>query len=547
MKNLLLLSLILLLTGAILGFWYFWQRPETVEMARYIPSEALVYLEANDLPLALQSYTETAAWRELAPQFGVRKGFGEFGWLSRFLADTNLGSTETVVFGRGQVAVALFGFSTAAGGEAFKIKPLYAVVVETKSSRAPQFVEKQIGELARNQFGEISVEKSERDGNAWTIFRSKKDERKIFAAVSGTAAIFGNDESAVNSCLETKNGARRSLAENPQLVEMRQRTESRGALMFGLVTTGGVKKLSELGAVLFAAQISEEPMAMSLVAQSLPPLIEKTVAGIGWSARQIEGRIEDRYFVAVPSELTARLREPLMVSKQTNSRAAGLLPADSHSVTIYNFKNAGAAWRGLILSLTTRLDVLSAAALAQTSGKLLEPYGISEPYEFLSAAGEEIVTARLSQNENDTVAMVKTGDPNKMLAAIATADKKTNRAATISDEMLILGESDDVARCLAAKSQNLAGTDFWRSFIEIGFAPEAPFVRTFTRDNESAPSFVKIFADEKARQKVPELKGNPVWIVSASETRLLEGGFERRTRSGFGLIGTLAASFMDSK
>jgi hypothetical protein len=43
------------------------------------------------------------------------------------------------------------------------------------------------------------------------------------------------------------------------------------------------------------------------------------------------------------------------------------------------------------------------------------------------------------------------------------------------------------------------------------------------------------------------LKGNPVWIVSASETRLLEGGFERRTRSGFGLIGTLAASFTDSK
>ncbi|HZH34587.1 MAG TPA: hypothetical protein VEX64_07080, partial [Pyrinomonadaceae bacterium] len=354
-------------------------------------------------------------------------------------------------------------------------------------------------------------------------------------------------ESAVNSCLETKNGARRSLAENPQLVEMRQRTESRGALMFGMVTTGGVKKLSELGAVLFAAQISEEPMAMSLVAQSLPPLIEKTVTGIGWSARTIEGKIEDRYFVAMPGELTARLREPLMVSKQTNSRAAGLLPADSHSVTIYNFKNAGAAWRGLILSLTTRLDVLSAAALAQTSGKLLEPYGISEPYEFLSAAGEEIVTARLSQNENDTVAIIKTGDPNKMMAAVAPAEKKTNRAATISDEMLILGESDDVARCLAAKSQNLAGTDFWRAFIEIGFAPEAPFVRTFTRDNESAPSFVKIFADEKARQKVPELKGNPVWIVSASETRLLEGGFERRTRSGFGLIGTFAASFTDSK
>lgn len=516
-------------------------------MAGYIPADALVYLEADDLPRLFQDFTETAAWRELAPHFGVRKDFGNFGWLSRFLANANLGSTETIVFGRSQVAVALMNVEAAGAGETLKIKPRYAVVIETKTSqsRGEHFVEKQIGDFARRQFTEASTEKLEREGLNWTIFRSLKDERKIFAAVAGGTIIFGNDETAIRLCFEAKNQLRPSLAQSPRIAEMRANTDAGNALTFGYVTSEGVKKLSQIGSVILAAQIAEEPAAMSLIAQSLPPMIDKTVTGIGWTARAANGKIEDRYFITVPPDLSARLREPLAVSNRTAIDSANLLPPETQSVTIYNLKDAGAAWRETLLAVSSKLDTVGAVAFAQVAGKLLEPYGVRQPNDFLSAASEELATARLSEKENETVAVVKIGDANKILAALEPATQSNNRAATFIAGMLVLGESEDVAKCLASSENSLAKTDFWREFTKTKLSEGAAFVRTFTRDSESAARFVKIFGDEWLKQTAPDLSKNQSLTLSIAETSLRENGFERRTLSPFGLIGTLAANFAE--
>lgn len=536
-----------LLIAAFVSVWIYWQFPARVEMAGYVPAETLIYLEANDLPGALKNFTETDAWRELAPQFGISGDLGSFGWLSRFLANANLGSPETILFGRSQIALALMNVEAAAGAEeTLKIKPRYAVVIETKTfqSNAERFVEKQIGDFASRQFGEASREKLERDRASWTIFRSTEDDRKLFAAVAGGTIIFGNDETAIKLCFDAKNELRPSLAQSPRLAEMRANTEAQTAFAFGFATSEGVKKLSNIGAVIFAGQIAEAPAAMSLIAQSLPPLIEKIVTGVGWSARLTTGKIEDRYFISVPPDLASRLREPLAVSNQTATESANLLPADAHSTTIYNFKDAGAAWRGTILALSSRLDALGAAAFAQVAGKLLEPYGIRQPNDFLTAAGDELTTARLSEKENDTVAVVKIADANRMLAAIEPTTKENNRAATFTNGMLLLGESEDAAKCLATRENSLAKTNFWQDFTQSKISTGASFVRTLTRDSESAVSFVRIFADEKLRQTVPHLQKNPLLTISIAETSLRENGFERRALSPFGLIGTLATNFV---
>ena len=180
--------LIIALVSAVLifGVWIFSQNPEKVEMARYVPAETLVYLEAGDLPEVLRGFTSTAAWQQLAPVYGIRRDFGDFGRLSQFLATANLGSTETVIFGRSQIAVALFGFEVAGAEETLRIKPRYAVIIETKTNAgtAARFVEKQIGDFARRQFGETGIEKLTRDAADWTIFRSTTDDRNLFAAVA---------------------------------------------------------------------------------------------------------------------------------------------------------------------------------------------------------------------------------------------------------------------------------------------------------------------------------------------------------------------------
>jgi hypothetical protein len=274
-------------------------------------------------------------------------------------------------------------------------------------------------------------------------------------------------------------------------------------------------------------------------------MIEKTVNGIGWTARATNGKIEDRYFIASPPDLAARLREPFAAANQQTISAANFLPADARSITVYNFQNPGAAWRGFVLSVSTKLDTLGGAAFAQVAGKLLEPYGILQPNDFLSAASNELATARLSENENETVAIVKVGDGGKMLAAIEPAAKNGKRAATFTDGMLLLGENEDVARCLSSQTQSLAKTNVWQELAGTKLSSDTPFVRTWTRESESAAKFIRIFSDEKLKHTVPDLTGKPSLTISIAETGLRENGFERRALSPFGLIGTLASAFAE--
>src|SRR5919206_351639 len=89
------------------ALWLWWNRPQRVDMAGYVPADVLVYLEANSLPEIVQGLSQTDAWKALAPPAGISSYIGEVGWLSRLPALTGIGSAETVVLSRAQIAIAV--------------------------------------------------------------------------------------------------------------------------------------------------------------------------------------------------------------------------------------------------------------------------------------------------------------------------------------------------------------------------------------------------------------------------------------------------------
>lgn len=532
-----------MLLGAL---WIFWQQPRPVKMAAYIPAETLLYLEVNSLPQVLETITKTAAWRELAPQYGVKNNLENFGWLNQILANANLGSTETIVFGRAQIGVALMSVGAAETGENLKIRPQFAVVIETQSNRVKQFVETEVNDFARRQFGDVRIEKKEAVGAQWTIFRSRADERNLFAAVAGTTMIIGNDEAAVTACLDAKNGKRQSLADNEDLAQMRVNTTSETAVAFGFVTTSGVAQLSNVGAILFAGQLTEDARAMSLLAQALPPFVQKSVTAIGWTAREGRGnKIEDCYFVQMPADLTAKLREPLQENSKDALVLGALLPADLQSVTFYNLENAQFAWRGVISAMNSKLDFVSAAAFSQTANSLLEPYGVEKADQFLGATAGPIVTLQPLSDRDTTVAVVGAGDSGALQKALQIGGAKESET---TNNYLWLGTKQDLEFCRAAREQNrtLSAHPIWLEFSDLPTGSRAALVRTLKRDEKTPTDFVKLFAKNKSIEKaLPVGEIAPAWVWTISETRLIREGFERRTTSPFGLIGTLATSFAD--
>src|SRR5215207_1652072 len=249
--------LLLILAGLLLlgVTWLWWNRPQPVNLAAYAPADTLVYLEANDLAGILSGLTSTDAWRELAPPAGVRRDFGNLSRLSRLAARTGIGSAETVVLARAQVAVVVLGFETVRDSElAPTVKPRLAIIAETHTSegRTRAAVEKLLGGFARSAFGKTEFEQSNRDGMAVLVWSQTGGSRKIHAAVADGFVAAGTDEAAVRSCLAVRRGERGSLADDPQLALMRERVGAQDALAFGFVPAGAVPKLSEIATLFFA-------------------------------------------------------------------------------------------------------------------------------------------------------------------------------------------------------------------------------------------------------------------------------------------------------
>ncbi len=556
----------------IVGTWLWWNHPQKVNMAGYVPADSLIYIEASNLPDIAEALTSTEAWKVLAPPAGIKSSFGGIGWLGRLIAWTGIGPADAVVLSRAQLAVTVLGIETADASDTLKIKPRAALVVESHSGegRTTAAVEKRVGDFARRAYGEPSVKHEQIEGVAFTTWSAAGTGRRIIAAVTESLAVIGNDESTVRACLAVHRGERPNLAANSQLEEMRRRAGGGNSLAFGYVSPAGATRLLEVAAPFYADQVSSNQQVQSVAASLLPQLANKILGGAGWNARFANGMIEDRYFFALQDGIATRLRDALVSSDCQKSRAGDLLPVETYSISYYNFRDPEAAWQGLSAVVSSQLPAPFAFFITNILKASLKPYGIDEPESFLRALGPEVVTARLDEPAERTLIIVEARD-EKALREFVTKRLGTDRPLTehIGDAVmlkakdarrgaasfiagkLMLGEVEDVRRCLGALAQNrtLALSETFRRAARSADAPAGPTCAvTYTNNSGPARTFIETVAGSpEARQQAfnnaefGDALGHLAYAVS--ETRVVEGGIERITHSSFGQFGTLVAQF----
>lgn len=557
----------------IAGVWVWWNRPQKVDMTAYVPADSLVYIEANSLPEVANGIVQTDAWKALAPPAGIKGIVGQVGWLGRLSEWTGIGSADALVIARSQVAIVVLGLDAADAGETLKIKPQTAVVVETHTgeSRTREVVERRVGDFARRAYGQPQVERNKVEEVEFVTWRAPTGDRRIVAAVTGSVAILGNDEAAVRACLAVRRGERPSLAGNPQLEEMRGRVQRSESVAFGYVSPVGAARLLEFVAMGYAGQIAQEPREQSLAASLLPQLASKLLGGAGWSARFTNGVVEDRYFISLQNDLASRLRNPLTPSGNATSNATELLPAGTYSLSRYNYQNPDRAWNGLKSAISAQLDMVGAMFVSELLDAVLKPYGIEDPKSFLSAIGPEIVTARLYEGAS-TVTIVEVRDEKTLRDFVAkrlgpkprterignaemlvsTDPERTSAACFLADHLLI-GPEENVRQCLEARSrgQMLSTADAYKSAARLTVEAASDNAITYTDAQAPARSFITTIAAQRGARSQPinttELtRALQQLPYTVSETRLVDGGFEKRTRSAFGQFGTIAEEFAPS-
>jgi hypothetical protein len=548
--------------------WLWWTRPVKVDMAAYVPADSIIYFEADSLPEIFSAVTSTDDWRALAPAAGVEPNPAGRGWLTGLLSFTGAGPSDAVVLSRAQVAVAVLGFDASEeSDETLKYTPRAALVAETHTSewRVKAAVEKLVGDFARRSFGAGAPERKEIDGASFYVWGAPSGERrKLVAAVYESVAVVGNDEAAVRACLDVRRGARPSLAGNEQLKEMRARLRSDGALAFGFAPQGSAAKVVEVFAPAFVGGVSQEAHVQSVLATVLPQLINQTIGSVGWSARVAGGRVEDDYFLSLPGAMSERLRGPLAPGGDAQAAAADFLPPDAYQFSLYNFRDPETAWRGLGAALSSQVDVSRATIITLALEALLKPYGIEEPREFLRACGPEVATARLEEESEGKVLVALVRDRAALaerVRAYLRRDARAERAggadlfvskdpergaAAFAGDYLLLGSEEDVRRCLAAHAEGrtLKTAEALKAAAQ-NFFDEPPLALTLTDDRDSVRSTLSHFArrdgahqDQAALEEALARRA-----YSVGQTRLTDGGFEKKTRSSFGLFGEIVTRF----
>ncbi|HEX5706276.1 MAG TPA: hypothetical protein VFX96_03200 [Pyrinomonadaceae bacterium] len=564
LKLIILVALVALTALVLLNF----NRSQRVDMTAYVPAESLVYVEVNSLPDIFNGVVTTDAWKRLAPAAGISSDVSRFGWLSNVAYWTGVGSAETVVLSRAQMAFVVLGFQASEEADAsLKITPRAALVAETHTGegRTRPLVERWAGDLAARLFGTTQVERKETGGATVVVWTSQENpRRKVVAGVYGTVAVVGNDETAVLACLAARKGERESLAGNARLRESRGRVGGADALAFGYAPAGSAAKVLESTAPLYVEQISEDPKTQSILASVVPRLADRLLRSAAWGARVRDGAFEDRYLLELPEGVSTRLGASLTTASETTDGATALLPSDVYQVSRYSYADPAAAWGGLRAAVSSQVDTLHAPLVGLALESLLKPYGIEEPREFLSAAGGEIVTARLDGESESKVLIVRARDTEALRAQVrkrlgAGAREETSGgqqlfvsqdadggAASFVGDYLVMGSEEDVRRCLDARTQGSTldkATPYASARARAGDAPAQ--VLTMTSDAEYAADFVNYFAPRRggARDEEALRKALAELPYSVTETRLGETGFEKRTSSSFGLLGEIITRY----
>ncbi len=492
-----------------------------------IPGDSLVYLETSDLGKVLDAITSNPKFQQLAKT-----------------------KPDTSALNGIRLSVAVTGFQTSEqpegeGTAVLDFKPSFVAVAETNAwnYQTLSFAENKLGEFVNDIYeGEVELITTDKHGGTYFTWTAP-DGRKAFALVRGSLILFGNDETAIDNCVNVMNGGGESIAKNAKVSAFVQ-----DSLASGYVSKDGVAQIANIAGVSLAVGAGEETEVQSFISRVIPEIVRNSVTEATWIAKRESGMIEDRFTFSLDPSAAKVLDETLAPADATGGELFWYIPKEFVSATIYNLKDPRIAWRSVLLTARTRTDEVSGNLLTSFSPSLFEPYGIEDAELFLSGLEGSILTVRLDADGDEVVAIGRVKDTQVVKAAVAkelesrpqtsqngtqpgfeTVLRSTDGelAAAFHGNTIVIGDGGSVDKCMAAfvlKSDAASGLG-----LMVGSRAAVA-----TAGSQADPQARLVSALSSRKDENTPLAQNYF-----TETRFNQNGVERRTVSDFGLIGSI--------
>jgi hypothetical protein len=541
--------------------WLVWNRPRKTDMSQFAPMDGLAFVEANDLSGLVTGIEQTNAWQALAAPIGAPSKVSPNRWWITLARWTGIGSVDAVLFARSQVAVIFTGAEGNQAGNTLTIKPLTTFIIETHTSqrRMKQAVEHHLEDFARRLYKDpIFVRKTigNFEFSEWT---SADGTHQIVFAFLDTAVIIGNDETSVLRSLGARTGTGPSLLSLADFQEVRRRTQSSDAAIFGFVSQSGIKSLLQAYALYRSDSSSDAITGARIFADTFGGAVKNA----GWSASFRKGMVEDRCSVGLADGVANKLRTSAIPERGPDLTNLQFVPADVQSVSLYQLHDSVSFWSELNAAVSSHADLIGAIAARPMLKSILKSYGIDDPDAFSRATGTRFQTIKLDENSPSVLvaesfdrpalrnlAMRRLGQNPKseqLGDAELLLSSNDNWAAAFTNNYFLIGPSDAIRRCLLTQpsSASLSTTEQFRK-AQAHVDVSLPMIAlTFTKDERAAISFIETFAHQQrsafSTSGAAIDQATRTLPLALSATLLAESSIEWTSRSSFGLGGSLAA------
>ncbi|MBS1788831.1 MAG: hypothetical protein JST85_13970 [Acidobacteria bacterium] len=495
--------LLLVLLGT--SGWYYFSRPEPVEIATCVPESAMAYLEINNLPQLATDLTATRAWQQLAPAYGLSDKLaylsqaGKLSWLAGLT-----GNNEATVLARAQAAIVITGLE--AREEA--IKPRFALLIlSARNENALRAViEKHLPELANDLLGPTSKLTSDQAGTALTVYRSTTNsDKQLFSAQAKDIWILANHADAIRDCLNTIQGRQASMANNFYR-QQAQPVIGTNATAFGFVTGEGVKRLLRLGTYLASNGIVGKAALAGAVGDVFTEFSGRTCDGLAYGASFENGQVVDRYVTLFKPELTDKLKEIVKINP-AEAQALSIIPAAAQEVTIYKVFRPSQTLEEIEKAVSARVDAAQSFLLHQfVLGMREAAFGDKSAELAKAAIGDEIASFNLSKNPTDRVWLIAARDPAKIaqLAENILTLFQNKRVATLSRETVNGHE------VLSSSEQFRGSAVFIGNFLALGQRSQLIGLIEANQARQSLKTSPQLAATAKFATSAPSLSYSSV-------------------------------------
>jgi hypothetical protein len=370
-------------------------KAESPRLERFLPADAVGFVQVNDLRSQALRIIESEAWREFSKENAAAS--------SLFMIAANHAGVLDASY-----AVALLG-ANAEG-------PQFVLVAEFSGGDARRTFENRVMRLVRESNQKGVTTRSEQHGEM-TINTIAPAERKGFAyAKDGNLLLLSNGSDSIKRVLDVREGKTPSLETNQTFVQARARAKYSDG-MFGFLDGAALTRVVDAAQAAAGAHPGVEAFR-----QLFHGTGADSVQSVAFTSVFEDSRVAERFVVVAPER--SGVLGTVASNPPTPQALLALVPADALQAFDASIANAPQTFEQMI--------ALVGQAAAQAGAKkgpadalsaFTEKTGVSLREDIVSSLGTEICFAQLPSSEGDGRAGVMILSVRDEQAFAATLEK----------------------------------------------------------------------------------------------------------------------------